>query len=721
MPENIVNSPFLYSLALTLIHFLWQGLVVALALKSLFIVISNQRSQLRYALSALAMLVNLLLPFITFFVIYKAEYLQLNQQISASLPLISSLSVGSGTNAFWYADIVNYLPYLSLFWLATVLTLSCKLMVEVYNVNQLSKSWVSSADTKLMTRFIELVSQIKLKKVPKLLISLKTDVPMAIGWFKPVVLIPASMLTGLTPAQLDMLILHELAHIRRHDYLVNFIQTLVEILLFFHPAVQWVSNQMRNEREYCSDDIAVQNCGTPLAYARTLADTAALCRKEHNHTIPHMAMAASGGDLKERVIRLVNHQHHCSTGNEVSKWLASAVIVLTIILLLSQQLIKMPLLDINSGSFSLYQSSHEFIPAIEKIKNSTVEQLSNTSIAQQLLVRDENKAQADIASTLPAQLNNLQSKSAQTKPFKKAIVQKSTMDEIIDLNPHSLARISKTTGTTDITNPSVQSTLTAQHKIKQNPLNAFAKTTNRAKQATAISQLSAKENIVIKQPVLAKKERLLQLTTNDQSLTADVATQQATLMTPAVKSISERAFEITDSSQNASLANPYASMISELSKDKSSSVFTNSKNQANIGRKLLTSQNAQFQPKTYTKKSFAPKQTAIEKSETYANLISNNMPLDEVYNKLPELVASIEPRYPSSAKRKGIELDILVNFTIDRNGYIKDIQFESKNKVNYFRSTIRTAMAKWRFLPAKVNNKPVESQMSKIFSFSLRS
>ncbi len=82
---------------------------------------------------------------------------------------------------------------------------------------------------------------------------------------------------------------------------------------------------MRNEREYCSDDIAVQHCGNAIAYAHTLADTASLCTKTHNHTIPNMAMAASGGDLKQRVIRLVDH--HCAPSNNISKWFASATII----------------------------------------------------------------------------------------------------------------------------------------------------------------------------------------------------------------------------------------------------------------------------------------------------------------------------------------------------------------------------------------------------------
>ena len=154
------------------------------------------------------------------------------------------------------------------------------------------------------------------------------------------VLLPATMVTGLNSAQLEMLILHELAHIRRHDYLVNFLQTLIELLFFFHPGVHWIGKQMRNEREYCSDDIAVQHCGDAIAYAHTLTDTASLCAKNHFHTIPTMAMAASGGDLKERVLRLVDH--HCAPTNNTSKWLAAVSLLLALALLSVNQLLTMP-------------------------------------------------------------------------------------------------------------------------------------------------------------------------------------------------------------------------------------------------------------------------------------------------------------------------------------------------------------------------------------------
>ena len=100
----------------------------------------------------------------------------------------------------------------------------------------------------------------------------RVDVPTVIGWLKPVVLLPASALAGLSPNQVEAILAHELAHIRRHDYLVNLLQTLVETLLFYHPAVWWLSRRIRAERENCCDDLAVSLCGDPVAYAAALAE-----------------------------------------------------------------------------------------------------------------------------------------------------------------------------------------------------------------------------------------------------------------------------------------------------------------------------------------------------------------------------------------------------------------------------------------------------------------
>ena len=125
--------------------------------------------------------------------------------------------------------------------------------------------------------------------------------PMVVGWIKPVIVLPTSALLGLSPIELEAVLAHELAHIRRHDYLVNLIQTIVETLLFYHPAVWWLSHQIRAEREFCTDDLAVRICQRPDVYARSLIALAETVRAS-----PPRAVAATGGDLLTRIRRVVH-------------------------------------------------------------------------------------------------------------------------------------------------------------------------------------------------------------------------------------------------------------------------------------------------------------------------------------------------------------------------------------------------------------------------------
>jgi bla regulator protein BlaR1 len=665
MPDNLMSSPFLYNLSLTLIHFIWQGLFVALALKLALTFTSYKKPQWRYIFSSLAMVANLLLPFFTFYIISQADFQQFSPLLNNSILLADIINGDAQSTAAWYANTVEYLPYLSLTWVVISFALAIKLFIELYNVNQLPKTGTSPAEPELEARFHRLVQQVKLTCTPQILISLKNDVPMAIGWIKPVVLIPVSMLSGLTPAQLDMLILHELAHIRRHDYLVNFIQTLVEIFLFFHPGVRWVSKQMRNEREYCSDDIAVQHCGNPVAYAHTLADTASICNSHRHHSIPAMAMAASGGDLKQRVVRLIDQNQHCSTTNNSGKWLASIAIILSIIAVGSKKFIQIPTLDISTGTLSLYRNSDDNF----KTHSDDNTNLILPALAQQLLHQKsdniplENKLPATVLSPF---MQRISTNNISALKIKQAVPKAS-----IEL-------------TNDFRNTSAQANLN-----EVNTLSLSAKVTE--KKITAI------ENVTI-QPVTNFTGNLV-VEQNKSPLTSSQHTANKSLpefvLTKRVitnKSMSELAFERTDSARDGSiLNNPYAQQVANLTKEPS---IENSQLTlpANINSKTV-------------------EQVLSSKSESAINFIPIRSPA--------KLLTSTYPKYPSNAKRKGIETDIEVTFTIDKNGYIRDIQYGSEGKVNYFRNTIRASLEKWRFTPASYNEQPIESTMSKIFSFSL--
>jgi TonB family protein len=681
MLENLFSSPFLNSLALTLLHFLWQGVLVATVLKSLLLIFNNNRPQLRYALSSLAMLVNLLLPIITFIIVYRAELSSINP-IANSLVLSEFIQELKQPDAlFSFKELTELLPtllpYISILWLSTITLLAGKLLIEISTVNRLPKQGVVAPTDKLQTRFDELVKQIHLKITPRLLISLQVEVPMAIGWLKPVVLLPASMISGLNNAQLEMLILHELAHIRRHDYLVNFLQTLVEILLFFHPAVLWVSKQMRNEREYCSDDIAVQHCGDAIAYAHTLADTASLCTKAHNHTIPDMAMAASGGDLKQRVIRLVGH--HCAPKNNISKWFASATIIFSVLLLSSKQLLTMPLLDIwhNENPWKQPNHTENNTQKSQAGGNTVKSNLPNSTIAQQLLKPQELTPQSS-----EQEKNSLFAKKVFTETAQpiKSVALLPTAKKASALqtgNNNQTALETNQISTNEASHFNAQlDNLSANTAPQLKNVIESSITSNSLMVEDAFKRSNSTNPYQQELALLAEPQKTKAVTTQD-SIANTNNTQHATLLEKPSTTNRHNQFDSYESNKNG---------VTSVSVDNAKTVKVTNNKLTNI--------------------------KSVENKDSTA---------EEPIWQNAEQLKSVDPVYPSVAKRKGIEIEVEVNFTIDVDGQIKNITFARQNKINYFKSSIRSAIKKWRFLPAKVDDQPVESQMSKVFAFSLQS
>ena len=699
MLEQLFNSPFLYSLSLTLVHFLWQGLLVAFILKSLLFIIDKNKSKLRYTLSTLAMLSNALLAVLTFTMVYPDTNAGINSYLSP-IPLTSLVNELTQQNALLtyqelLPSILAYsLPYISVLWLVTIVILSSKLLIEIRNVNNLPMHSSISPSLALSVRFDELAKQIKLTKTPKLLISLKAEVPMAIGWLKPVVLLPASMVTGLNSAQLEMLILHELAHIRRHDYLVNFLQTLIELLFFFHPGVHWIGKQMRNEREYCSDDIAVQHCGDAIAYAHTLTDTASLCAKNHFHTIPTMAMAASGGDLKERVLRLVDH--HCAPTNNTSKWLAAVSLLLALALLSVNQLLTMPFAQQLNNQFPWQDqniiSSNFTSKAITAMNFSESNQsttLKSDSIAQQLLRSKDVLPYDSVVEAKKAQ-------SMSTLPLGTQVGLVTAIVEPIAISNH-------------------QSRMNTEEADEYNKL-----ATLKAKDQTI------KDN----NEVLANAERLVQnnsraitqhptksdLLRAESSLSSSTKLQQSATSKPQAK-LSLSSVALDESKTQTALLNPprvddkQSFLVNDKALNKNKDAYQQLSYKQEVS--TLAKQNKLYQASSAvsTERNIAPKTNETASSNKEADQVPTTFEA--------KLLNSINPVYPNLAKRRGLEMEVKVDFTIDRDGKVKDINFSQQSKLIYFKSAIRSAIRKWRFSPAMINNSKVESKMTKIFSFSL--
>ena len=197
------------------------------------------------------------------------------------------------------ASVTPFLPWLVSGWLAGVIVCSLRLLMTWRHVRMLRTTGVVVAGDQLISAARRLADRMGIWQTVALLESTVVEVPMVFGWLKPVILLPVTLSTGLRAAQVDAIIAHELAHVRRWDFPVNLLQNVVETILFYHPAVWCVSGIMRQERENCCDDIPSEVCGDKVTYARALLHLEELRHPEQ------LVLAASGGDLMTRVRRLI--------------------------------------------------------------------------------------------------------------------------------------------------------------------------------------------------------------------------------------------------------------------------------------------------------------------------------------------------------------------------------------------------------------------------------
>jgi beta-lactamase regulating signal transducer with metallopeptidase domain len=211
-----------------------------------------------------------------------------------------------------------WLPWAVLAWSAGVLALSLWNLGGWFAIRRLKLSGTSPAPSMVQQAAARIAKQIGLTRGMRLLQSALVDSPVVIGAVKPVILLPASLVTQIPADQLESLLAHELAHVLRHDYLVNLVQSAIETLLFYHPAVWWISAQVRAERENCCDDVAIGIASDRAVYVRALASVAGVRPSS-------MAPAATGGRLVARLRRILGVAD--SAVANPSRWLTGVAIL----------------------------------------------------------------------------------------------------------------------------------------------------------------------------------------------------------------------------------------------------------------------------------------------------------------------------------------------------------------------------------------------------------
>jgi TonB family protein len=198
------------------------------------------------------------------------------------------------------AGVDGWLPWLVLLWMAGVLFMACRALRQ-WRVLAHVAHHCAVPSAELESVLAGLASRFRFVRRIRVLVSEHIDTPTLIGWLKPVILLPTAVALGFPRQQIELILAHELGHLRRYDHLVNLAQALLETLLFYHPVVHWISDEVRNERELCCDALVLRlTAGEPREYARTLA-----ALEELRQPSAQVALAANGGVLLDRVRRIV--------------------------------------------------------------------------------------------------------------------------------------------------------------------------------------------------------------------------------------------------------------------------------------------------------------------------------------------------------------------------------------------------------------------------------
>lgn len=290
----------------TLLHFIWQGTAVAIFYAAGRAWLARGAAA-RYCLGCAALAVMMAAPVVTWEVLGGgAETGPVAPDRTATIPSFRSIAAApvaalpmEARTAVPTHREAGFLPWVVGIWMLGAMVLWIRLMCGWAAAAGARATTSRPAPAEWQRRLDEIRARMRVARPVRLLVSAWVQSPVAIGWLRPMVLAPVGALSGLPAEYLEALLIHELAHIRRQDYLVNLLQSAAEALLFYHPAVWWISGHIRAEREACCDDIAVRETGDVVAYA------SALLEMESQRAGLRLAMAASGGSLADRVARLL--------------------------------------------------------------------------------------------------------------------------------------------------------------------------------------------------------------------------------------------------------------------------------------------------------------------------------------------------------------------------------------------------------------------------------
>lgn len=332
---NLFSHPWVQAWALTLFHSLWQGGLIAVSVVIALWMLRNKSARLRHDVLAMALGIFLLAAAGTFLYLLHG----LHQLAAAASLVTDGIAPGVRLSLLPFQGFMADVQLMRLFiviWSAGVIIMTGRTLFGWHLVRTIRQKEVHLLSRVWQDQVTEWFEQWHLHVAIPVLESARIHVPMVVGVMKQMLLLPVGFFTALPPQYVKAILAHEAAHLLRRDSLVNLMQSLVEVLFFYHPAIWWISSQIRVEREYCCDDFAVQQCGQPMDLARALLELQTI----QNEPLALTPVLSAAGRLQQRIKRLFYNKETTMSIREK---------LLGIVFLAAIALIVLPLQSISNG------------------------------------------------------------------------------------------------------------------------------------------------------------------------------------------------------------------------------------------------------------------------------------------------------------------------------------------------------------------------------------
>jgi beta-lactamase regulating signal transducer with metallopeptidase domain len=405
------SNEFVHALGWTILHSVWQIALVAILLGILMVIFKKSSSSIRYYVSVTAMVLTFLIAAVTFFNEYKGykeNDITAVQELNLT-PVEQEFADAVIENAradlqsSFLSDFKDYfernLPLIVVIWNLIVMLLFLKIIGGLAYSQRLKSYQTYSMPEQWEAELRQLSKKLGIQRSIQILQSAIIKVPVVVGYFKPVIILPLGVISGFSHEQVEAILAHELAHIRRNDYLINIFQSIIEVLFFYHPAIYWISKNIRNERENACDDLAILADINRKALATALTNLEVL---NHEKTLLALAFSGNKASLFNRVKRILNPQ---KTKVTMKEGIITIAIVLASLTIMSFSMVSIIRPNENNDNGTTFKAKRISTFSQNKVKDKKEYQIVKPIIIQD--VDDEDFFPVDDTIVTINQRNNI--------------------------------------------------------------------------------------------------------------------------------------------------------------------------------------------------------------------------------------------------------------------------------------------------------------------------